>query len=406
MSTLIKSSGSAHAGDRWEKYRSVVGGLSEYWYPVTTVAELRKKKRMTLTLLGKHLVLFYEQERAFALLDECPHRQVPLSLGKIEFPGHVSCIYHGWTFNLKTGRMVAALTDGPQSPINGIPGVRTFPVEERIGLIFVWTGEGQPVPPESDIPTELLQRDARVYPFAQVVKGNWRHAVENGFDEAHAKMLHRDSLWLLFRNISAWNETDVKKSEDGTWLVRHQKAVHLSSNYPELGTWPKPKFWVPPPKQGGAPGVTGGNDHVISVRLPGTLRVRQPGTADWTHYEWYVPADANHYRYLVLAVTWRKSPWSRLMFWLRYWSYILLIHHRHFNGQDLNVVASMPESTPAALFRPDISIIEWRRLVQECARPVNPGLGAQTVSSPQSVSGADPTSTDFVVGAQTYARAP
>lgn len=392
MSAVLKSPEAARSGDRWEKYRSVAGGLSEYWYPVATVAALQKKKRMTLTVLGKKLVLFHEQGRAYALLDECPHRQVPLSFGKIEFPGHISCIYHGWTFDLKNGRMAAALTDGPDSPINGIPGVRSFPVEERIGLVFVWMGDGHPVAVENDIPAELLEPDARVYPYGQVVKGNWRHGAENGFDEAHAKMLHRYSLWVLFRNISGWNETDVKKSEDGIWLVRHQKAVHLSSDYPGLGNWPTPKFWVAPPKPGVAAGVTGGSDHVISVRLPGILRVRQPGKADWTHYEWYVPTDENNYYYLVLAVSWRKSPWKRLMFWLRYWSYILLVHHHEFNAQDLGVVAAMPESVPAQLFRPDVSIIEWRRLVQECARPVNRGPGVQPGSGPQSIFGAIATS--------------
>ena len=133
MSAVLQSP-ATKTGSRWEKYRAAIGGLSEYWYPLTTAAELMRKKRQMVTCLGKNLVLFYEQNRFYALLDKCPHRGVPLSMGSLEFPGHLSCIYHGWTFELKSGEMIAALTDGPGSPATGKARVRTFPVEERAGL--------------------------------------------------------------------------------------------------------------------------------------------------------------------------------------------------------------------------------------------------------------------------------
>ena len=369
MSAVLQDTATPSGGgaqDRWERYRAVAGGLDEYWYPVMTAAELRARKRATLELVGRKLVLFADGDVFRALLDECPHRQVPLSLGKVEFPGTITCIYHGWTFNLESGRMVAALTDGPDSPINGKVGVRSFPVEERIGLVFVWMGEGSPVPVEDDIPSELFREDARVYPFIRNVEGNWRHATENGFDESHVKMLHRYATWVTFRNVSAWNETSIEKSDDGVWLERVQRNVHLFDDYPGLGSWPKKRFWKPAPNKGV---TTGGKDHAVGVRLPCILRVRQPGKADWTHYEWYVPVNKDRYIYLVLAVTWRTNPWKRFTFWLRYWTYILWIHHHGFNNQDLGVVAATPEGAPVRLFRPDISIIEWRRHVEQNARP-------------------------------------
>lgn len=366
MSAVLQPPGEARVASRWEKYRAAIGGLTEYWYPVTTAAELKRKRRETVRILGKNLVLFHEQDAFYAILDRCPHRQVPLSMGRIEFPGHISCIYHGWTFELKSGELVAALTDGPNSPVTRKACVRTFPCEERAGLVFVWMGEGAPVPVEEDLPTELLRPDARVYPHARIVEGNWRHAAENGFDEGHVKMVHRTALWVAFRNISAWNETRIERSPDRVWLVRKQNKVNLFDDYPGLGSWPKKRFWKPDPATGI---VTAGSGHGIDVRLPAILRVKQPGKADWTHYEWYVPVDESHYYYLVLAVTWRGRPWKRFTFWLRYWTYILWIHHYQFNGQDLAIVAAMPESSPSPAFRPDESIIAWRRLVEEEARP-------------------------------------
>jgi phenylpropionate dioxygenase-like ring-hydroxylating dioxygenase large terminal subunit len=356
---------------RWEKYREAAPGLTEYWYPVMTSADLRSKKRKALEICGKKIVLFHEEAGYYAFLDKCPHREVPLSIGKIEFPGHLSCFYHGWTFQMKTGRMVAALTDGPDSPINNKVSVKTFPVEERIGLIWVWMGEGKAVPVEQDIPEELLQAEARIYPFMREVGGNWRYACENGFDESHLKMLHRYSVWVAFRNLSAWNTTTIDKSEDGVWLQRVQHDVNLFDDYPGLGVWPKRHWWKPSPEN--ATRTSGGKDHAVGIRLPCTLRVRQPGKADWTHYEWYVPTDGNHYIYLVLAVSWRKSLWKRFTWWARYWSYILWLHHYGFNNDDLKVVEVTPESAPVKMFRPDVSIIEWRRHLEENARPVNRG---------------------------------
>ena len=66
----------------------------------------------------------------------------------------------------------------------------------------------------------------------------------------------------------------------------------------------------------------------------------------------------------------------RFPFWLRYWSYILWIHHHGFNNEDLEVVARTPESSPVKTFRPDVSIIEWRRHVEQNARRPSPVIAA------------------------------
>ena len=162
----------ARAAGRWEKYKAAVGGLTEYWYPLAIAAELKRKKRQVVTILGKDLVLFYEQGAFHALLDKCPHRGVPLSMGRVEFAGHISCIFHGWTFDMKSGELVAALTDGPSSPVTRKACVRSFPTVERAGLVFVWMGEGKAVPVERDVPEELLDPAARVYPHARITDGN------------------------------------------------------------------------------------------------------------------------------------------------------------------------------------------------------------------------------------------
>ncbi|HLY65331.1 MAG TPA: Rieske 2Fe-2S domain-containing protein, partial [Chloroflexota bacterium] len=166
-------------------------GFRNYWYPVAWSRSVGKKPK-TLRLAGDPIMLRREKGQMYAFYDQCPHRGIPLSVGRQEFPGTWSCRYHGWTYELSTGILKAALTDGPDSPICGKVRVRTYPVEERTGLIWLWMGEGEPtVPVEDDIPSELLRADAVVCGRIVERRGNWRLAAENGYDEAHVTFLHR-----------------------------------------------------------------------------------------------------------------------------------------------------------------------------------------------------------------------
>lgn len=348
---------------RWERYRAASEGFREYWYPVMASARLGRRP-VARKLCGVNLMLMRHAGKAWAIEDLCPHRLVPLSLGRCEFAGHISCVYHGWTFDITDGRLVAALTDGPESPVVGKTRVRTFPVEERCGLVWVWMGEGAPVAVEEDIPGELLAPDARIYIRFSEVEGNWRNAVENGFDESHGKMLHRTSLWALFRQVPGWTEPVIETSADGKWLQRRLVGAHRTEQYPGLGRWPSYPFWK---VLGRRPG---GMSARVWVRLPCTLGVLQPTKVGWSNYDWYMPQDGKRYSYLQLAVSWRNGLWSRFVWWLRFWGYIRYVHHVLFNGQDIGLIGLMPENTdPAPLFRPDISIIEWRNFAENARAP-------------------------------------
>ena len=70
--------------------------LARHWYVACQSKELRKKP-LARTVVGLPLVLFRDAEgRAQALLDRCPHRNAPLSLGRVTNEGRLECAYHGW----------------------------------------------------------------------------------------------------------------------------------------------------------------------------------------------------------------------------------------------------------------------------------------------------------------------
>jgi phenylpropionate dioxygenase-like ring-hydroxylating dioxygenase large terminal subunit len=237
----------------------------------------------------------------------------------------VTCAYHGWTYDVATGELVAALTDGPDSPICGKADVRvgTYPAEERAGLVWVYIGD-EPAPPvEVDIPEELLKPDAVVEPMVDLRRGDWRYAMENAVDEAHAKYLHRKTLFYFFRKFPGY-QTGVRMvpSEDGKWLGRFSKPVFEPADYPRLGKWPKQDFW----RFGGRPQKAGKGAGAVIVggaRLPAIFSV---GHEDWQDYQMFVPVDEG--RHLTLQVSMRRTSGIGRWIWrLRYWTYIRYIHH-------------------------------------------------------------------------------
>jgi phenylpropionate dioxygenase-like ring-hydroxylating dioxygenase large terminal subunit len=70
-----------------------------------------------------------------ALEDHCPHRHVPLSMGKV-CGAALQCGYHGMTFD----RAGTCIQVPSQSFIPPKARVRAYPVIERYGWIWVWLG--------------------------------------------------------------------------------------------------------------------------------------------------------------------------------------------------------------------------------------------------------------------------
>lgn len=342
---------------RWPRYDAAVLGFRHYWYPVLESRKLGRRPK-PITIAGEKIVLVRDRDKVRALADRCPHRGVPLSAGRREFPGMLSCRYHGWTFDLATGELMAALTDGPDSPVCGLADVRvkTYPAEERAGLIWVYLGDEPHPPVEDDIPEELLLPDAVVEPMVERRLGNWRYAMENAVDEAHARYLHRKTPFAFFRKFPAY-QTNVRMvpSANGQWLRRLSTPVFNSSEYPRVGTWPKEEgFW----RRAGGQVIVGG------ARLPGIFSVGHKG---WLDFQIFVPVDADHQ--LTVQVSMRRTKGLGALIWrLRFWTYIRLIHHILLQRREDGFIVAAMNAPPEYLFRPDVAIVAWRKWCHEKAR--------------------------------------
>jgi phenylpropionate dioxygenase-like ring-hydroxylating dioxygenase large terminal subunit len=379
-----------HRGDRkhatgkadwssWPTYDAAAAGLRDYWYPVQWSSEVRDEPQ-AIQVCGERLMIQRDATGAVhALHDRCPHRGVRLSQGTREFPDTVSCPYHGWTYRLSDGELVAVITDGPDSPMCGKVAVRTYPCAERIGLVWVFIGDRDPHPIDDQLPEELHgSPPMAVGGRIEDRDGDWRLYAENGFDEGHAKFLHRTSLWRTFKMMPAWNKIHIE--QHGRWIYRVEDERHWSAEFPGLGTWTNERWWKIKPKQqqGKFLGNTGGNDtpdpYIASRRFPGFASLSVPGVLriaypQFIHYEFYVPIEPGRTKYVGVMVQF-KSGLDRAWFYARYLFGIRWLFHGQFSGQDHWMVAET-DAPPERLYRPDVSLLEWRRLV-ESGNPFDP----------------------------------
>ena len=114
------------------------------WGRVAGVSDDLGARPLARTLLGLPLVLFRGDDgRPAALLDRCPHRNVPLSLGRVRGRRRSTARYHGWRFDgcgaCRRGPGLAAPRRRTATARRGGP---SFPVVERDGFVWVCAGAG------------------------------------------------------------------------------------------------------------------------------------------------------------------------------------------------------------------------------------------------------------------------
>jgi phenylpropionate dioxygenase-like ring-hydroxylating dioxygenase large terminal subunit len=356
----------------WPHYDAAGAGFRGYWYPVSWSSQITADP-LPFTICGEKITLIRDGGTAYALHNRCPHRGVPLSEGDQQFPGTISCPYHGWTFDLPTGKLAAVITDGPGCRLTGKVSVRTYPAEERLGMVWVYIplADEDPHSIDSQLPEELVENafvmGGRIDPRG----GNWRFACENGFDEGHAKYLHRTALWRLFKPMPTWNITRVVPK--GRWIYRVQDEVYWEADFPGVGRWTNKRWWkAQPPKETFNIGNTGKPDKVdptieaqefpgfASLSMPGVLRIAYP---NFIHYEFYVPVDQDNHRYVGVMVNFTEG-WDTLRFYAKYLGAIRWLFHGQFSGQDAWMV-DITDAPPEKLYRPDISLTAWRNLSEQ-----------------------------------------
>jgi phenylpropionate dioxygenase-like ring-hydroxylating dioxygenase large terminal subunit len=168
-------------------------------------SELRGRRPTARTVHGIPLALFRDGDgRVGAMVDRCPHRNVPLSLGRLR-GGLLECAYHGWRFD-GTGACQAIPGLCSEDSDRRGRAAEAVPCVEQDG--FIWVFPGSADPPAGGPPFRFPCIDALGYDTVRrsLVSAGTVHAVaENALDVPHTAFLHGG----LFRGGGDPNEIEV-----------------------------------------------------------------------------------------------------------------------------------------------------------------------------------------------------
>jgi len=171
------------------RYTSYDGYPDNQWWVAAQSSEVCGKP-LARVLLEQQVVIYRPRPGEVAILeDRCSHRQIPLSLG-VQVGEHLQCNYHGLRFG-GDGRCVFA--PGLATPPE-VANIRSFPVVERDGYVWVWFGGAEPDP--SLIPDygwQVSPEYSGRIGYANI-GCSYLLGLENVLDTSHFAYLHTNSV--------------------------------------------------------------------------------------------------------------------------------------------------------------------------------------------------------------------
>ncbi|MEO7852695.1 MAG: Rieske (2Fe-2S) protein, partial [Rubrivivax sp.] len=73
------------------------------WVDAINVARLREAGPTSVKLRGRQIALFAHDGSVLACNNRCPHEGYPLCEGTLDSAGLLTCQWHNWKFDLRTG---------------------------------------------------------------------------------------------------------------------------------------------------------------------------------------------------------------------------------------------------------------------------------------------------------------
>lgn len=362
-----------------KEYVAAKYGFRNHWYPVLFSNEVDEGSVVPVELLGEKIVLRRIDGKLFGLRDFCVHRGVQLSK-KVECytKNTITCWYHGFTYRFEDGVLDSILGVG-QSAAIGNRRIKTYPVQEAKGIVFVFVGEDNfEVPPlREDVPPGFLDDNLVLRGLHRVVDANWRIGAENGFDSTHI-FIHKDAtlledndlaipLGLVPTGRASFKRLDEPGGPKGVYdLFGDGEVIPVFEGKIDdevvLKGRPQGKNQIP---------------HRISMWLPGVLCVDPWPDPQLTQFEWYVPLDGDRHLYFQTIGSRCNNLEEEADFvraFEKRWETVAL---RGFNDDDIwarkAMVPFYGDDTGwlrEQLFECDGNIIEWRRLASKHNRGI------------------------------------
>ena len=372
----------ARRGHQYPRYLDASLGLRNYWYPTFFSRELPEGETRGELLLGERVFFKRIGGQVYAVKDRCAHRGVPFSARPECYSQNtISCWLHGFTYDLRDGKLVQILTE-PGSSLVGKVALKTYPVQEIHGLVFTFIGDMDPPPLANDLQPRIFSKGLALHPIARhKIRSNWRLAAENGYDCAHLYG-HRNTYIVTevgvpvpLNHMSHNAEVEVFEGpgpvgvgdlrQTPVWSAEVEGVRVSAANIDPDNPPPVTGIWV-------------------GIFMPGGLEVDYFPTPGMIHFEWYVPMDEDHHMYIVVQGKYVKDEEEERQF------------HEAMEEGEGRLTWNLPGQEPAGfvnfdqfvreemhhayaredwwnrehLFKPDTIVVRWRTLVSKHARAI------------------------------------
>ncbi len=215
--------------------------IQNQWYAVLPSKKVPKGRLVAVRRLNLDLVLFRDEKGELGcVVDQCPHRGVALSHGKLK-GNCVQCPFHGLEFDGKGQcRLVPAIGRATKTDL-GRYNVKSCAVREANGIVYLWNGEAStatdgPLPWFADFVDDSYSMSEIEDPW----NTHYSRAIENQLDVVHLPFVHHNTIGRGNRTLvhgpkvvfedgrivtSANNEVDVGQE------IRPEAECTINSTY-------------------------------------------------------------------------------------------------------------------------------------------------------------------------------
>ena len=202
--------------------------LLNAWYAAAMGSEVSAKP-FRRTILEQPVALFRDADGdARAVFDRCPHRFVPLSRGRV-VDGALECGYHGLRFD-GTGACVSNPHGDGSIPKNA--SVRSFPLYERYGYVWIWPGDASLADPALLPAFEFLEQPHQFaanqgYLYA---RANYQLVVDNLLDLSHVSYVHKNFVVEGVTAEERLRATEVELIRVGNSIINRRYRRNFPPN--------------------------------------------------------------------------------------------------------------------------------------------------------------------------------
>ncbi|MBV7256128.1 aromatic ring-hydroxylating dioxygenase subunit alpha [Pacificimonas sp. WHA3] len=197
--------------------------VTDAWHMVALSRDVKRGGVRKVSLCNTPIALFRSEAGLGALVDRCPHRNYPLSEGRVH-EGALECPYHGWRFGVD-GACEAVPGCMTETRSDAKLRAETVRVYEAHGAIFLALSEEAPERP--DLPPDFGNPDLDHFWWQQ---GTWEgrafDAIENVMDPFHTNHLHHGFIRRRDKRLPV--NLIVTHFDDGI-------AMTIEQTQPDLG---------------------------------------------------------------------------------------------------------------------------------------------------------------------------